>query len=65
VRFRVTIDGADPGPAHGLDVDDQGNGTVTVPRLYQLARQPGPVVDRLFEIEFVDVGVEAYVFTFG
>lgn len=65
VRFRVRIDGMPPGPAHGLDVDDQGNGAVTDQRLYQLVRQPGPIVDRLFEIEFVDAGVEAFVFTFG
>ena len=65
VRFRVFIDGRPPGEAHGIDVDDQGNGTVTQQRLYQLIRQPGPIVDRQFEIEFLDAGVEAYVFTFG
>jgi thiol-disulfide isomerase/thioredoxin len=65
VRFRVRIDGRPPGAAHGLDVDDQGNGTVTEPRLYQLIRQPAPIVERIFEIEFLDPGVEACVFTFG
>ena len=65
VRFRVLIDGAPPGEAHGLDVDDQGYGTVTEQRLYQLIRQPKPIVDRQFEIEFLDAGVEAFVFTFG
>ena len=65
VPFRVRLDGMPPGLAHGLDVDDQGNGAVTGQRLYQLVRQPGPIVDRLFEIEFVDAGVEAFVFTFG
>ncbi len=65
VRFRVLIDGQPPGPAHGLDVDDGGNGTVVEPRLYQLIRQPKPVVDRQFEIEFLDAGVEAFAFTFG
>jgi thiol-disulfide isomerase/thioredoxin len=65
VRFRVFIDGRPPGAAHGGDIDDQGNGTVTQQRLYQLIRQPGPIVDRQFEIEFLDAGVEAYVFTFG
>jgi hypothetical protein len=29
VRFRVRIDGQPPGPAHGADVDEQGEGTVT------------------------------------
>ncbi len=64
-RFRVLIDGRPPGAAHGTDVDDQGLGTVTAPRLYQLVRQPAPIGDRQFEIEFLDPGVEAYAFTFG
>jgi thiol-disulfide isomerase/thioredoxin len=65
VRFRVLIDGHAPGAAHGVDVDDQGNGTVTEPRLYQLIRQSKPVADRQFEIEFLDPGAEAFAFTFG
>jgi hypothetical protein len=65
VRFRVLIDGQPPGAAHGLDVDGQGNGTVTEQRLYQLIRQPKPIADRQFEIEFLDSGVEAFAFTFG
>jgi thiol-disulfide isomerase/thioredoxin len=65
VRFRVLIDGQPPRAAHGIDVDDQGNGTVTEQRLYQLIRQPKPVADRQFEIEFLDSGVEAFAFTFG
>jgi thiol-disulfide isomerase/thioredoxin len=65
VRFRVLIDGLPPGEAHGIDVDDQGNGTVTDQRLYQLIRQPKPIADRQFEIEFLDAGVEAFAFTFG
>jgi hypothetical protein len=46
-------------------VDEQGNGTVIEPRLYQLIRQPGVIDERLFEIEFLDPGIEAYAFTFG
>jgi len=65
VRFRVLLDGQPPGAAHGADVDDQGNGTLTDPRLYQLIRQPGPVTDRTFEVTFLDAGVQAYAFTFG
>jgi thiol-disulfide isomerase/thioredoxin len=65
VRFRVRIDGKAPGAAHGLDVDAQGNGTLSEQRLYQLIRQPRPIDDRLFEIEFLDAGAEAYSFTFG
>jgi thiol-disulfide isomerase/thioredoxin len=65
IRFRVLLDGRPPGPAHGLDVNSQGEGLVTEPRLYQLIRQPGPIVDHTFEIEFLDVGVETFSFTFG
>lgn len=64
-RFRVLIDGQPPAAGHGLDVDASGNGTVAEPRLYQLIRQPQPIADRQFEIEFLDPGVEAFVFTFG
>jgi hypothetical protein len=65
VRFRVFLDGQPPGAAHRIDVDDQGNGTVAEPRMYQLIRQSTPVVDRLFEIESLDSGVGAFSFTFG
>jgi thiol-disulfide isomerase/thioredoxin len=65
VKFRVRIDGQPPGAAHGTDVDEQGEGAVSEQRLYQLIRQPKPIVDRQFEIEFLDSGVEAFAFTFG
>ena len=65
VRFRVLIDGKPPGAAHGGDVDEEGNGTVTEQRLYQLIRQAKPIADRQFEIEFLDSGVQAFAFTFG
>jgi cytochrome c biogenesis protein CcdA/thiol-disulfide isomerase/thioredoxin len=65
VRFRVTIDGKSPGNDHGVDIDADGNGTVTTERLYQLVRQKGTVEDRTFEIRFLDPGVQAYAFTFG
>ena len=65
VRFRVTIDGQPPGVAHGLDVDESGSGTASEQRLYQLIRQPKPIVDRTFAIEFLDAGIEAFSFTFG
>ena len=64
-RFRVMIDAQPPGVAHGVDVDGQGKGTVTQQRLYQLIRQTQPIVDRQFEIEFLDPGVDAFDFTFG
>ena len=65
VRFRVLIDGKPPGAAHGDDVDADGNGTTGEQRLYQLIRQPGPISDREFDIQFLDPGVEAFAFTFG
>jgi hypothetical protein len=65
VPFHVLIDGEPPGDAHGLDVDEQGRGTVAQQRLYQLIRQPGTIADRTFEITLLAPGVEAYVCTFG
>jgi hypothetical protein len=65
VRFRVLIDGQPPGGSRGLDVDEQGYGMVADQRLYQLIRQPKPIVDRQFAIELLDAGAEAYAFTFG
>jgi thiol-disulfide isomerase/thioredoxin len=65
VPFRLLVDGEPPGDAHGLDVDQEGYGTVNQQRLYQLIREPGRISDRTFEITFLAPGVEAYVFTFG
>ncbi|MEA2949056.1 MAG: hypothetical protein QOI40_4386, partial [Alphaproteobacteria bacterium] len=65
VRFRVTVDGNAPGDSRGMDVDAQGQGTVTEQRLYQLVRQSGPIADHTFEIQFLDPGVQAFAFTFG
>jgi cytochrome c biogenesis protein CcdA/thiol-disulfide isomerase/thioredoxin len=65
IRFRVTMDGAPPGKNHGVDVDASGLGCVRDARMYQLVRQAEPVIDRTFEIEFIDPGVGAYDFTFG
>jgi thiol-disulfide isomerase/thioredoxin len=65
VPFRVLVDGEPPRDAHGLDVDEEGRGTLAEPRLYQLIRQRGPITDRLLEVGFFAPGVEAYAFTFG
>jgi hypothetical protein len=46
-------------------MDDEGAGLLVEQRMYQLIRQEGRVVDHLFEIEFLDRGAEAFVFTFG
>jgi thiol-disulfide isomerase/thioredoxin len=64
-RFAVRLDGHAPGDARGGDVDGQGQGVVPEQRTYQLIRQQRPIVDRQFEIEFLDAGVEAFCFTFG
>jgi hypothetical protein len=65
VRFRVLVDGKPPLADHGADTDEQGNGMIDGQRLYQLVRQKANGDDRLFEIEFLDAGAQAYVFTFG
>lgn len=65
VGFRVTIDGREPGPSHGVDCDEQGAGTVGEPRMYQLVRVAKGVKERTFEIEFAEGGIAAYCFTFG
>ena len=64
VRFRVRIDGQPPGALHGVDVDEQGNGVLVRPMMYQLIRA-FPVADREAEIEFENPGVELFDFTFG
>jgi thiol-disulfide isomerase/thioredoxin len=63
--FRVLLDGEAPGPSHGVDVDDEGNGVLRDGRLYQLIRQHDGVRERTLEITFLEPGAEAYVFTFG
>ncbi len=65
VRFAVRLDGEEPGINHGVDSKSDGSGEVREPRLYQLVRQKDRVMDRTFEIEFLDPGVRAYSFTFG
>jgi thiol-disulfide isomerase/thioredoxin len=65
ISFRVFLDGQVADGAHGSDVESDGRGIVRDQRTYHLIRQPGRIADRLFEIEFLDAGVEAYCFTFG
>ncbi|MDO9376096.1 MAG: thioredoxin family protein [Ferruginibacter sp.] len=64
-RFRISIDGQPPEFAQGKDIDNKGFGIVSEQRMYQLIRQTSPIIDRKFEIEFLDPGVEAFAFTFG
>jgi thiol-disulfide isomerase/thioredoxin len=65
IAFRVLLDGEAPGPSHGVDVDEDGNGVLRDGRLYQLVRQPDAVGERTLQITFLEPGAEAYVFTFG
>jgi len=65
VHFRVQLDGAAPGPNHGVDTDASGAGVIKEQRLYQLIRQSGEVGEHVFSIEFLDDAVQAYSFTFG
>jgi thiol-disulfide isomerase/thioredoxin len=65
IPFRVLLDGEAPGPSHGVDVDDDGNGLLRDGRLYQLVRAHDAVRERTLQITFLEPGAEAYVFTFG
>jgi thiol-disulfide isomerase/thioredoxin len=65
IPFHVLVDGEAPGPSHGEDVDEDGNGLLRHGRMYQLVRVHDAVRERTFEISFVEPGAEAYAFTFG
>jgi thiol-disulfide isomerase/thioredoxin len=65
IPFRVLLDGEAPGPSHGVDVDEDGNGVLLDGRLYQLIREHDAVRERTLEITFLEPGAEAYAFTFG
>jgi thiol-disulfide isomerase/thioredoxin len=65
IPFRVLLDGEAPGPSHGVDVDEDGNGLLRDGRMYQLVRGHDAVRQRTLEITFLAPGAEAYAFTFG
>jgi thiol-disulfide isomerase/thioredoxin len=65
IAFRLLLDGEAPGPSHGVDVDEDGNGVLRDGRLYQLVREHDAVRERTLEITFLEPGAEAYAFTFG
>jgi thiol-disulfide isomerase/thioredoxin len=65
IAFRMLLDGEAPGPSHGVDVDEDGNGVLREGRLYQLVREHGAVRERTLRITFAEPGAEAYAFTFG
>jgi Thioredoxin like C-terminal domain len=65
IPFRVVLDGESPGPSHGEDADEEGNGLLREGRMHQLVRQPGAIRERTLEVTFLEAGAEAYSFTFG
>ena len=65
IPFRVFLDGEAPGPSHGVDVDEDGNGLLRDGRLYQLVREHDAVRERILEVTFLEPGAEAYALTFG
>jgi thiol-disulfide isomerase/thioredoxin len=65
IPFRVSLDSDAPGPSHGLDVDEDGNGLLRDGRMYQLVREHDAVRERTLEIALLEPGAEAYAFTFG
>ncbi|MFB2597353.1 redoxin domain-containing protein [Herbiconiux sp. P17] len=65
VPFRVSLEGRPLDHEQGSDVNSAGRGVLDSPNTYQLIRQHGPIGDRVFEIEFLERGAEAYCFTFG
>jgi hypothetical protein len=65
IPFWVRLDGEPPGEARGSDAEADGGSVLVEPRMYQLIRQPGPIADRTFEIEFLDAGAQGFCFTFG
>ena len=65
IAFRVLLDGEAVDGAAGTDLTTDGRGSLAHQRTYQLIRQPGPIVEHRFEIEFLEAGAEAYCFTFG
>jgi thiol-disulfide isomerase/thioredoxin len=65
IPFRLSLDREAPGPSHGVDVDEDGNGMLREGRMYQLVRQHDAVHERTLEIAFAQPGARAYAFTFG
>jgi thiol-disulfide isomerase/thioredoxin len=65
IPFRVLLEREPPGPSHGVDVDEDGNGSLRDGRLYQLVREHNAIRERRLEISFLQSGAEAFAFTFG
>ena len=56
IPFRVLLDGEAPGPSHGADIDNDGNGLLSDGRLYQLVREHDAIRERTLEIAFLEPG---------
>jgi thiol-disulfide isomerase/thioredoxin len=65
IPFRVLVDNEPPGPSHGVDVDEDGNGVLRESRMYQLVRERDDVRERTLQVTFLEAGAEGYSFTFG
>ena len=65
VRFRVLLDSENAGTAHEVDFDADGNGTLGAPPNVSTGQPGRPIVNRRFEIQFLDDVAEAFCFTFG
>ena len=63
-QFVTEIDGVDIQFAH-IRSPHAGPASSSSSGCTELIRQQAPIVDRLFEIELLDGGAEAFVFTFG
>ena len=63
--FRVHLDGEAPGPSRGVDLAEDGNGSLQDGPMYQLVCQHDAVCERTVEITFLEPAAEAYAFTFG
>jgi hypothetical protein len=61
----VFLNGQTANGARDGDAESDGRGIVKDQRTYQLIRQSGRIDNGLFEIEFLDAGVEAFYLTFG
>jgi len=65
VRFRVRSTGSRRVLLTAWTLTNAATARLSSSGLYQLIRQSKPTVDRTFEMEFLDAGVETFAFTFG
>jgi hypothetical protein len=61
----VLLDEEAPGPSHGVDVGEDGEGMLEDGRLHGLIRRRGAVHPATLRVTFRDPGAEVFAFTFG